>query len=242
MCAFHRGWQAGEVRILLDELTERAGAVADDAELAALYAAPDESWLRMNFVATIDGAATGSDGRSGSINNAVDKRVFDLLRELADVVVVGAGTLRSEGYRPLDKPLVVVSRRGEVPERLRDGRPGQVLMATWAGAEQLDEARKVLGEEHVLVLGDQDVDLARLRPLLGERGLRQVLSEGGPHLFHSLLDAGCVDELDLTWVPLLVGGGGLRALEGSALEVALTPQLLLEEDGTVLGRWFVRRR
>lgn len=228
------------MHILLDATQGRTGEVGDDDDLAALYAAPESSWVRMNFVATVDGAATGADGRSGSINNPVDKRVFDLLRRLADAVVVGAGTLRNEGYRPLDRPLVVVSRRGDVPARLRGAEPGRVLLATWAGAEGLGEARDLLGDEHVLVLGEHEVDLARLRPQLAERGLRQLLSEGGPHLFHSMAEAGVVDELDLTWVPLLVAGGGVRALEGPALEVPISPQALLEEDGTLLGRWFLR--
>lgn len=227
------------MRILLDETHGRTGEVRDDDDLAALYAAPQASWLRMNFVATVDGAATGADGRSGSINNPVDKRVFDLLRRLADAVVVGAGTLRNEGYRPLDRPLVVVSRRGDVPERLRGAEAGRVLLATWAGSGGLDEARELLGKEHVLVLGEHEVDLAQLRPQLAERGLHQLLSEGGPHLFHSMAEAGVVDELDLTWVPLLVAGGGVRALEGPPLEVAMRPQALLEEDGTLLGRWLV---
>ena len=67
------------------------------------------------MVSTVDGAATGESGDSKSINNAADKQVFDLLREQADVLVVGAGTLRIEGYAVPPKPLVVVTRSGEVP-------------------------------------------------------------------------------------------------------------------------------
>ena len=83
---------------------------------------PQGPWLRANMVTTLDGAAAGESGTSGSINNAVDKRIFDLLRELADAVLVGAGTARIEGYRPADLPTVVVSRSGRVPER-SPGRP-----------------------------------------------------------------------------------------------------------------------
>ena len=227
------------MRILLDETEGRSGDVTSDDELAALYATPEGSWLRMNFVATVDGAATGGDGRSGSINNPVDKRVFHLLRRLSDAIVVGAGTMRQEGYRPTDRPLVIVSRRGDVPDRLRGAEPGQVLLATWEGAEGLAEARELLGKEHVLVLGEHGVDLTQLRPQLAERGLHQLLSEGGPHLFHSMVEAGLVDELDLTWVPMLVAGSGVRALEGAGVEIPLVPQVLLEEDGTLLGRWFL---
>ncbi len=91
-----------------------------------LYAAPRQPWLRVNMVTTLDGAATGESGTSGSINNAADKRVFDTLRGLADAVIVGAGTARIERYRPAAVPIVVVSRSGDVPPTLRgaDARPG----------------------------------------------------------------------------------------------------------------------
>ena len=115
------------------------------------------------MVSTVDGAATGPDGRSGGINNAADKRVFDTLRRLCDAVVVGAGTARDEGYRAVPKPLVLVSRRGEVPVRLRDAPAGSVLMATCAAAEHLDETRALLGDDQVLVLGQHRVDLAELK-------------------------------------------------------------------------------
>lgn len=225
------------MRILLDETS---GGAADD--LATLYAPPESSWMRVNFVSTLDGAATGADGRSGSINNAIDKQVFDLLRTLSDVVVVGAGTLRTEGYGPLHKPLVIVSRRADVPDRLRNAEAGRVLLATWAGAEGREEAVDVLGKDNVLLLGDDDVDLQQLRPRLAERGLHQVLCEGGPHLFHDLVDARVVDELDLTWVPAMVAGSAPRILAGAAVETELEPHLLLESEGTLLGRWFVKPR
>jgi riboflavin biosynthesis pyrimidine reductase len=76
---------------------------------------------------------------------------------------------------------------------------------------------------------------------LEDRGFRSILSEGGPSLFGAMLEAGVVDEVDLTWAPTLVGGGPGRIISGPGVDVALEPMLLLEEDGTVLGRWRVRR-
>jgi len=104
--------------------------LGEDTDLPELYAAPDQPWLRVNMVSTVDGAATGEDGTSRSINNGVDKMVFDLLRELADALVVGAGTIRIEGYAVGRKPLVVVSRTGSVPPTQREAGSGKVLMAT----------------------------------------------------------------------------------------------------------------
>lgn len=215
---------------------------ASAADLASAYAAPRTPWLRVNMVSSVDGAATGESGKSGSINNAADKVVFDLLRSLADAVVVGAGTLREEGYRPLSgKPLVAVSRRAAVPPRLRSAPAGSVLLATCSSARGLDEARSLLGTDHVIVAGDDEVDLVGVVAALHDRGLRQLLSEGGPHLLSHLLQADLVDELDATVVPKLVGGAGPRIVDGPPVDVPLTLRLLLEEDDTLLGRWFTPR-
>jgi len=210
----------------------------DRADLAELYAAPAGPWFRANMVSTVDGAATGSDGRSGSINNEIDKAVFHLLRAQADAIVVGAGTARVERYRPTDKPVVVVSRSAEVPSTLLDAAPGSVLLATHAAAPGLRESRSQLGADHVLVLGEDRVDLVRLRPALVERGLEQVVCEGGPSLLRDAMAAGIVDEICLTWVPLLLGGDTQRLLTGGPVEVTLRLGVLLERDGTLLGRWW----
>lgn len=216
-----------------------AGQDLSEDELASLYTAPRQDWLRVNMVSTVDGAATGADGLTGSVNNPADHRVFALLRRLADCVVVGAGTARAEGYRPTSRPLVVVSRRGEVPGRLRDGEPGAVLMATCTSAPRLAESREVLGRDSVLVLGEDAVELGTLRDALAERGLRQVLSEGGPQLLRDLVAAGAVDELCATVVPRLVAGGGPRITAGPPVDAPAQLGLLLEEQGTLLARWYL---
>jgi riboflavin biosynthesis pyrimidine reductase len=212
-----------------------------DADLDRLYAASTTPWLRVNMISTVDGAATGPDGKSGSVNNAADKRVFATLRRLCDCVVVGAGTARAEGYRDVSKPLVLVSRRGEVPDRLRGSPVGSVLMATCASAERLDETRELLGEEHVLVLGPDHVDLAALKDELAARGFGNLLCEGGPHLLRDLLAAGLVDELCLTLVPRLLAGDHVGITGGPPIDVPLRPALLLEDGGTLLGRWLVEQ-
>ncbi len=231
------------MQVLLDT-TGRADDCADprdltDADLAALYEPPAREWLRVNMVSTVDGAATGESGRSGSINNASDHRVFATLRRLADAILVGAGTARAEGYRPTDTPIVVVSRRGEVPETLRGAPPGSVWLATCATSEGLDEARAVLGSEHVLTLGSHRVDLPLLRATLGDRGWPHLLCEGGPHLLRDLAFQGAVDELTATTVPRLVAGSHPRITDGAPLEATLRLDLLLEDRGTLLGRWVV---
>lgn len=235
------------------------GADLDPAALARAYAAPPgaDRWLRVNMVTTLDGAATGSDGRSGSINTEADHTVFELLRALSDVVLIGSGTARTERYgpitvdpaptiprsrahRPTDVPLAVVTNSGSLPDALLTAAPGRVLAVTHAASPGLADLREALGPEHVVVAGDGAVDLAAALATLADAGLRHVLSEGGPHLLGSLLAAGLVDELDLTWAPLVVAADRPRIVAGPAPDYALHPRALVEQDGTIMGRWLRR--
>lgn len=216
--------------------------VSDD-DLTNLYAAEASAakpWMRCNMVSTVDGSATGAAGDSGSINNDADGRVFRVLRDLADVIVVGAGTAKAESYGPADRPIVLVSRKAQVPESLRDAPAGSVYLATCSRSDGVDAARELLGEEHVLTLGSHRVDLALLKKELADRGWVHQLCEGGPHLLRDLVFQGCVDELTATTVPQIVGGGYGRITEGAPVETELDLTLLLEDHGTLLGRWRVK--
>lgn len=228
------------MRILLDH-GGRTGEVTADA-VADLYRAPRLPWLRVNMVSTVDGAANGESGKSGSINNAADKAVFGALRAEADAIIVGAGTARTEEYGEAAVPIVLVSRRGEVPEKLRHAAPGKVLLATTATSPGLAAARDVLGDEHVIVVGDDAVDLPALKAALVDRGLTDLLSEGGPSLLRDLVASGAADEVALTWVPRLLGGDHPRILTGDPVDRDLDLVLLLESDGTLLGRWLLREK
>ncbi len=233
----------------------------EDEDLAELYAYPadlDRPWVRMNFVSTLDGASAGPDGRSGSINNPADMRVFGLLRALSDVVLVGGGTARAEGYRPVTaRPawqalrtaqglvpaptLAVVTASLDLPASLLDGATGSgpvvVLTTTGADPARLAQARAQLGDDSVLQAGDREVDLAAAVELLGERGMLRVLCEGGPRLFGDLAAAGRVDELCLTLSPRLVGGPASRIVSGSPVDVPLRLGHVVESAGVLLTRW-----
>lgn len=212
----------------------------DDRALRAHYAPLRTPWLRLNFVTTTDGAAQGPDGLSRSINNPADKRVFQALRDMSDVIIVGAGTARAEHYQPNPKPMVVVSRSGEVPPSLRDRR-GDLLMATCRHAPHLAETQAMLGGDCVLILGEYTPDLPSMRRALVDRGFQDLLCEGGPHLTRDLLAAGVVDELCLTVVPRLIADEHLRLTSGPPVDVGLRLHALLEDDGTLLQRWTVTR-
>lgn len=208
-----------------------ASTLSDD-DLLALYL-PDRARpsVRVNFVASTDGAVSVA-GYSAGLSGAADKQVFGLLRMVCDAVMVGAGTLRHEGYGAmrLDQrrrawrrgaglaeypPLVLVSSRLELDpasEMFTDA-PTRPIVVTHAGSP-IDRRRELERVADVLVHGDAEVDLPAALAELAARGLTQVLCEGGPHLLGSLTAADAVDELCLTVSPLLGGPGAGRITAG----------------------------
>jgi 5-amino-6-(5-phosphoribosylamino)uracil reductase len=230
----------------------------DDAGLVDAYRLPPGRTLRVNFVASLDGAIT-VDGVSEGLGSPGDQRIFGVLRALADAVLVGHGTAASEGYRPITAdsrvgrlraaigrpptaPVVVVSQRASLDpsSRLVTGAVSPTVLVTCATADPDRRAALEAAGVTVLVCGDDDVDLPMALDRLAGRGLEQVLCEGGPQLLHAALTAGVVDELDLSIAPALVGGE--TRLLGSALPdvVRLDLRQLLEEDGMLFTRYAVR--
>ena len=228
----------------------------DDDGLVAAYRLPPGRSLRVNFVASLDGAITVA-GRSAGLGTPGDKRIFDLLRALTDVVLVGHGTASAEGYgpigadsrvgrlraslgRPATAPIAVVSRRAS----LDPGSPlatSPTILITCQSADAARTAALADAGVTVLVCGDDDVDLPAALDALADRGHEQVLCEGGPQLLHAGLTAGVVDELDLSIAPALVGGEA--RLLGAPLPDAVRLELrqLLEEDGMLFARYAVDR-
>jgi riboflavin biosynthesis pyrimidine reductase len=206
----------------------------DRAAMHAAYALPDRDTarVRVNFVSSLDGHRTVG-GRSGGLGGDDDRLVMGVLRAMADVVVVGAGTVRVEGYGG------VRLARENVDWRRAHGLAPRVPLAVVSASLDLDprhpffaraterplviapesapaERRAALAEvAEVLVCGEASVDPRSMIDALGERGMTQLLSEGGPHLFGDLVAADAVDELCLTLSPSLVGGEAGRIVRGA---------------------------
>ncbi len=208
--------------------------------------------LRANFVASLDGAIT-ANGLSKGLQTPGDNRVFAALRDLADVVLVGASTAGAENYRlatftdarlavraeyglaPV-LPIVVLSRSLRLdPTTPLLSDPGTIVITT---SEADANVRAQLGAE-VLECGEHDLDLTLALTSLRERGLTRLLCEGGPRLFTSLADAGLVDELCLSLTALLSGPGAGQLSSGTPWAAARPLHLagLLEEDDALFARY-----
>ncbi len=238
------------------QMLQPAGALGDD-DLEAAYAYPAErTWTRLNFVVSADGGTTDPGGRADGLSSPGDQRVFHLLRSLADVIVVGAGTARTEGYarvRPGEvdadlrarlglaplPPIVVVSRSLDLPADLLQGPAGTAgtIVATSASAPS-DRVAAVRARAEVVVCGEAVVDLGALREELATRGLRRILCEGGPELAGALAAARLLDELCLTVSPLLLAGNGGRLAAGPPvdppLRLRLASAMVADEDHLLL--------
>jgi len=222
----------------------------DDAQLADRYAYPENlgaPFVRVGLVASADGAVS-VEGRSEGLGSPADRRVFLLLRRLADVILVGAGSVRAEDYRGArtatvdrDTPppiAVVTGSAGLEPgsRLLTDTRvPPIVLTLATAPPERRERLAAAGADVVVLERLTPDVVLAEL----ARRGLHRVLCEGGPTLFGQFVAADAVDELCLSVAPLLVGGAAGRIATGPAGEHLRRMELAdtLLEDGTLLLRY-----
>ena len=230
--------------------------VPADAEgaraLAALYAAPQlppgAVHVRAMMTTTIDGAVAGADRTSGSLHDPDDSFLFSVLRALADVVLVGASTVRAEDYRsvrgredllrPSLRPggaprpaLAIWSRSGELPDYLDPDQPTYLLTPS-AGAGEAAE-RSGLPAAQVLA-ADSPQEAVKA---LAARGMRLIQAEGGPSALARLAEAELLDELCFTTAHRTVGGPSPRVLDGAAHETRWTLESLLLGEGATLSRY-----
>jgi 5-amino-6-(5-phosphoribosylamino)uracil reductase len=235
-------------------------------DLVSAYAPPPGAgtgvpFVRVNMISSIDGAVT-VDGRSGPLGGDPDRRVFAVLRAWADVIVVGAGTMRAEGYGPvrLDAeaqaareargqhaipPIAVVSgsaRFDYATPFFADAVVPPIIVTTNERAAAI--AGDAANVADVVGAGTGEVDLGAVIQLLAQRGYPGMLVEGGPTLNGDLAAARVIDELCLTFSPRIVMGNGPRILAGPVMSLPIAPHLvhLLEDDGFLFARYAFPRR
>jgi riboflavin biosynthesis pyrimidine reductase len=195
-------------------------------------------FVALNMIATADGRATIA-GRTAPIANRADYELFHALRERAGAVLVGAGTVRAEGYGPMDQVAVVASRTLDLPvDRGLLAAPGnRVVVLTPSPDRELPPCAA-----QVAYVREADLATA-LRRVRAEHDIAAMVCEGGPHLNGTLLPGGLVDELHLVIGAKLAGGPHpLTILEGPELDPPLALELLSvhESGGYLFVRYGVR--
>ncbi len=228
----------------------------DLAELARLYEYPGElsrCLVRANMIASLDGAAT-VDGRAGGLAGQGDRDLFKIMRAVADVVLVGAGTVRAENYSGAQLSVIARQRRQgrgqrEVPSiavitasgalepdsRLftRTETPPLIFTTT---ASFMATRDRLQGRAEVIDASTTDsiaVDLAAVLAEFAQRGLYRVLCEGGPRLLGQIIAADLLDQLALTLAPVVVAGSAVRigVCDSSVVTRLGASHILTDEDG-----------
>lgn len=228
------------MRRLLPEPAE--DLTIDDAYAGPLDSRPDAPWVGMCMVSSIDGT-TAVDGTSAKLSSDNDSAVLSRLRQLADVIVVGAGTVRDEGYgapRKEGQRIGVVSRSGRLDfdsELFRSG--AGFLISSESGAADVPDGIDVVRA------GRDEVDLVRAFRALPELVdvARFVQVEGGAALNGACFAADLIDEINLTTSPGTFGGPGPRLASDAPahhhrFEIA---QLAVDDESFVYTRWLRRR-
>lgn len=212
---------------------------AEVADPLAPYLAVDRSrprhecWVTGHMVAGLDGTAA-VDGRVGPLSTRPDQDLYRGMREIADVVMVGAETVRRERFGPVRlsadaqsrrrdlgkpalPPVAVVSRSLNLDWTARiftavpEGARTHVLTCAAADPERLAEAERAAV---VVVAGEERVEPVTALRALADLGHRVVLCEGGPTWLGEVVAAGRLDELCLSISPLM---------GGDPLPVSVTP-------------------
>ncbi|MFN3004627.1 pyrimidine reductase family protein [Mycolicibacterium wolinskyi] len=242
------------------------GAVdsAADGRLRDFYAYPDNlqrCWVRGNMIASLDGGAT-DDGKAGGLAGAGDRAVFNLMRDAADVILVGAATVRIENYSGAQlsveqrqarqrrgqaevPPIAVVTASADLDHEAKFFTRTEVAPLILTAANTVADARRRLGAvAEVIDASGSDpgrVDPATALRVLAERKLLRVLTEGGPQLLSLLIEEDLLDELCLTMAPVLVGGVARRIATGPGqTHTRMRPAHLLTDDDGYLYTRYVR--
>jgi len=246
---------------------EPAGApmdAADDDALEGFYSYPEglsTCWVRGNMITTLDGGAT-HDGKSGGLAGPGDRTVFAQMRNTADVILVGAGTVRIENYSGAQPsiaqrqarqrrgqaevpPIAVVTRAAGLDPNAKVFTRTVVRPLIMTCTRSVADARHRLGATAEVIdasgADPADVDPARVLQILAARRLTRVLVEGGPHLLGSLIDGDLLDELCVTVAPLLVGGSAQRIAAGvGTVRTRMRRSHVLTDDEGYLYTRYIR--
>ncbi len=207
------------------------------------YALPTGPFLRVNMIASLNGSATGDDGTSNSLTSRLDRRVLGVIRELSDVVLIGAGSVRIERYVvPTKAALAIVTSSGDLTgHRLHERRSSQPVFILCARSN-LGAAGDTAGDADATIVpvDDEGGDIrpASIVEALRDQGLPRIVCEGGPLLAGQLFAADLVDEFCLSTSPMVTLGGRplLESARAGSSRFSLR-QLLLDDAGATYACW-----
>jgi riboflavin biosynthesis pyrimidine reductase len=213
--------------------------------LTERYALDGAAWLRLNLITALGGQITGPSGGSDDLADGIDRALLRVLRAAADVVLVGAASVRSEGYTvPARVPLAVATSSGDLSGHRfpADLEPGRLLVVCPESARsRVDD--EIAGRGTVLPVPDGSAgDMRAVVGALRDAGHARIVCEGGGRLASRLVAAGLVDEFDHSIAPVLVSPGAPLTTGDVPLTRARLTGLLMDSTDRLYARWTLPRR
>jgi riboflavin biosynthesis pyrimidine reductase len=209
-----------------------------DAWLTDRYALQGDAWLRLNLITALGGQITGPSGGSNDLADGVDRPLLRVLRAMADVVLVGAASVRAEGYSiPRRAPLAVATTTGDLAGHRfpADLEPGRLIVVCPEAAR--GRVREELGDRARILPAGDEADPRGVVEALRTAGYGRIVCEGGGHLASRLVAAGLVDEFDHSIAPVLVSPGAPLTTGDVPLTRGRLDGLLLDETHRLYARW-----
>jgi riboflavin biosynthesis pyrimidine reductase len=230
--------------------------IVPDKNLEEVYYYPEpigRAYVRLNYVSSLNGKVS-VNGRSAALGTTGDKLVFRRLRRLADVIMVGAGTVRADGYKGARSseslqaarrlrgqaavpPIAVITASADLNPQgplFKDAWvPPIILTVRSAPPSNVKRLRDANAE--VMIVGEDRAGVQQILDALASRKLYRILCEGGPALFGQLFAAGAVDEVCMTLSPQVGGAGQISPDSDNLLPMRIGT--VLARDETLLLRY-----
>ncbi len=207
---------------------------------------------------TVDGKISATDPRAPRAPDTADQAHLEYQVSLADLILVGAGTIRAEGTtftirnpellaaravrRQSPQPITcVVSRSLELPVDLPFFSQDVQRWIFTTGDSLKRNVQPTLHEFAELVdLGKTDLDWDRAYAFIKKQGIHKIVALGGGDLTATLIEAGRINDLWLTVWPVIYGGRNAPSpVEGEGFIPSQAPQLQLVESRQIGSELFL---
>ena len=183
-------------------------------------------YVMMNMAMSADGKISTRLREPITLGTVHDRLLMDRLRAQADAVIIGAGTLRVDGFpllvrnsdvrrrrtsRGMDPhPVnILLSRSLAIPtHRLFFENPTTRKIIYTSRSAGLKKRKQLERYAEIVLVPVRSSFLKYVLSDLTGRGFKKVLVEGGGELNFSFFREGLVDEIYLTITPRIIGGGG----------------------------------
>ena len=233
--------------------------IVNSQTVSSLYDWPEKVWVKANMVQSLDATVIDSMGTTDDLTNETDKLIFRTLRQLSDVILIGAKTALKNKYEDIKinstntlirkklklnpKPrLAIITNRLNLDRNFLKNWKDKEKPIIYTPKVNENVAKDLINLSEIVFCGQTQVNLKYVKKDLIQRSFKRILCEGGPTLLNSMFQNNLIDELDLTLqVKLTNSSNPLKLAQGPLLKpaVKLKPIQVIQHEKTLLLRYLV---